>query len=183
MFPDKLRAAERLLEVAPRGLQSGKVFFCLSGAEANENAVKMARLVTGRRKIVYRTRSYHGATLGMLSLLRRSAARSRSSPGCPAACPGTIPTSPSPTPGDLEAVLGREGPDTVAAVLLEGVVGANGVLVPPPGYYRRIRADLRPRTACCSSPTRCCRGSAAPGAGSRSTTTTCRPTCSPAPRG
>jgi len=66
VFPDKVHAAERLLAVAPPGLQDGKVFFCLSGAEANENAVKMARLVTGRRKIVYRSRSYHGATLAML---------------------------------------------------------------------------------------------------------------------
>ena len=67
VFPDKARAGERLLEVAPRAMAGGKAFICLSGAEANENAVKMARLFTGRRKIVYRTRSYHGATLGMLS--------------------------------------------------------------------------------------------------------------------
>src|SRR5262249_3106835 len=66
VFPDKLRAGELLAEVAPRGLT--KSFICLSGAEANENAVKMARLVTGRKKVVARTRSYHGATLAMLSL-------------------------------------------------------------------------------------------------------------------
>ena len=65
-FPAKLRAAELLTEVTPPGLE--KTFFCLSGAEANENAVKIARLVTGRKKIVARTRSYHGATLAMLSL-------------------------------------------------------------------------------------------------------------------
>ena len=54
----------------PRSRRPGleKTFFCLSGAEANENAVKIARLVTGRKKIVARTRSYHGATLAMLSL-------------------------------------------------------------------------------------------------------------------
>ena len=123
----------------PRGLRGGKVFFCLSGAEANENAVKMARLVTGRRKIVYRTPQLPRGHPGHAVALRRSAAARRSSPGCPAGCPGTIPTRPVPDPGDLEAVLGREGPDTVAAVLLEGVVGANGVFVPPPGYFRRIR--------------------------------------------
>ena len=65
-FPAKLRAAELLTEVTPPGLE--KTFFCLSGAEANENAVKIARLVTGRKKIVARNRSYHGATLAMLSL-------------------------------------------------------------------------------------------------------------------
>src|SRR5881396_1609723 len=66
VFPDKVRAGELLAEVTPRGL--GRSFICLSGAEANENAVKIARLVTGRRKIVSRGRSYHGATLAMLSL-------------------------------------------------------------------------------------------------------------------
>jgi taurine--2-oxoglutarate transaminase len=138
VFPDKLRAAERLLEIAPRELQSGKVFFCLSGTEANENAIKMARLMTGRSKIVYRTRSYHGATLGMLSY-SGDPRRRPFEPGLPGGVPWDDPYVAVPDPRDLEAVLGREGPDTVAAVLLEGVVGANGVLVPPPGYYRRVR--------------------------------------------
>ena len=78
VFPDKARAGELLAEVAPRGL--AKSFICLSGAEANENAVKIARLVTGRKKIVARTRSYHGATLAMLSLSgdpRRERVRAR----------------------------------------------------------------------------------------------------------
>lgn len=138
VFPDKLRAAERLLEIAPRELQGGKVFFCLSGAEANENAVKMARLMTGRSKIVHRTRSYHGATLGMLSY-SGDPRRAPFEPGLPGAVAWDDPYVAVPHPGDLEAVLAREGPDTVAAVLLEGVVGANGVFVPPPGYFRRVR--------------------------------------------
>ena len=138
VFPDKLRAAERLLQVAPRQLAQGKVFFCLSGAEANENAIKMARLVTGRRKVVYRTRSYHGATLGMLSY-SGDPRRAPFDPGLPGGVPWDDPYVAVPHPGDLDAVLGREGPDSVAAVLLEGVVGANGVFVPPPGYFRRIR--------------------------------------------
>jgi taurine--2-oxoglutarate transaminase len=138
VFPDKVHAAERLLAVAPPGLQDGKVFLCLSGAEANENAVKMARLVTGRRKIVYRSRSYHGATLAMLAL----SGDPRRQPFEPSASDGICwddPYAAMPASGDLEDVLRAAGPDTVAAVLLEGVVGANGVLVPPHGYFRRIR--------------------------------------------
>jgi taurine--2-oxoglutarate transaminase len=137
-FPDKLRAAELLLEVAPRELRGGKVFFCLSGAEANENAVKMARMATGRTKIVYRTRSYHGATLGMLSY-SGDPRRVPFDPGLPGGVPWDDPYVVAPHPGDLDAVLAREGPDTVAAVLLEGVVGANGVIIPPAGYWRRVR--------------------------------------------
>lgn len=138
IFPDKQRAAELLLQVAPRGLQDGKVFICLSGAEANENAVKMARLMTGRRKVVFRTRSYHGATLGMLSF-SGDPRRLPFEPGLPGAVPWDDPYSALPQPGDLESVLAAEGPETVAAVMLEGVVGANGVFVPPPGYFRRVR--------------------------------------------
>jgi taurine---2-oxoglutarate transaminase len=147
-FPAKARAGELLAEVTPAGLE--KTFFCLSGAEANENAVKIARLVTGRRKIVARTRSYHGATLAMLSL-SGDPRREPFEPGLPGVvrmgdpycfrCPfGKEPSSCShECAQDLETTLLREGPDTVAAVILEGIVGANGVFVPPPGYWRKIR--------------------------------------------
>jgi taurine--2-oxoglutarate transaminase len=134
VFPEKVRAGELLREVAPPGLRDGKVFLCLSGAEANENAVKMARLVTGRRKIVYRDRSYHGATLAMLSL-SGDPRRAPFDPGLP---DGVV-WNDRYQADDLEGVLARAGADTVAAVLLEGVVGANGVLVPPAGYWRRVR--------------------------------------------
>jgi taurine--2-oxoglutarate transaminase len=149
VFPDKVRAGELLAEVAPRGLT--KSFLCLSGAEANENAVKIARLVTGRKKVVARTRSYHGATLGMLSL-SGDPRREPFEPGLPGVvrfadpycfrCPfGKVPTSCAhECAQDLETALLREGPDTVAAVIAEGIVGANGVFVPPPGYWRRLRA-------------------------------------------
>lgn len=138
VFPEKLAAAERLLAVAPAGLRDGKVFLCLSGAEANENAIKIAQLVTGRRKIVYRARSYHGATLGMLSF----SGDPRRKPFEPLLPDGVVwddPYSATPCPGDLEELLTRVDPTTVAAVLLEGVVGANGVYVPPPGYFTRVR--------------------------------------------
>jgi taurine--2-oxoglutarate transaminase len=136
VFPDKIRAAERLLAVAPRGLQDGKVFICLSGAEANENAVKMARLFTGRRAIVYRSRSYHGATLGMLGL----SGDPRREPFEPLAMGGLCwDDDYAPDARGLERTLEAAGSPGVAAVLLEGMVGANGVLVPPHGYFRRVR--------------------------------------------
>jgi taurine--2-oxoglutarate transaminase len=150
-FPDKARAGELLAAVAPRGMGAAKSFICLSGAEANENAVKMARLVTGRQKVVARTRSYHGATLAMLSL-SGDPRREKFEPGLPGVvrmadpycyrCPfGLRPESCAhECAGDLETALLREGPDTVAAVILEGIVGANGVFVPPPGYFKKIRA-------------------------------------------
>jgi taurine--2-oxoglutarate transaminase len=149
VFPAKVRAGELLAEVTPAGLT--KSFLCLSGAEANENAVKIARLVTGRRKIVARTRSYHGATLAMLSL-SGDPRRERFEPGLPGVvrfgdpycfrCPfGKEPTSCNhECAQDLETTLLREGPETVAAVIAEGVVGANGVFVPPAGYWKKLRA-------------------------------------------
>jgi taurine--2-oxoglutarate transaminase len=147
-FPAKARAGELLAEVTPPGMS--KSFLCLSGAEANENAIKMARLFTGRKKIVARTRSYHGATLAMLSL-SGDPRREPFEPGLPGVvrmgdpycfrCPfGREPSSCShECAQDLETQLLREGPETVAAVILEGVVGANGVFTPPAGYWRRIR--------------------------------------------
>jgi taurine--2-oxoglutarate transaminase len=148
-FEAKARAGELLAEVTPAGLE--KTFFCLSGSEANENAVKMARLFTGRKKIVARTRSYHGATLAMLSL-SGDPRRAAFEPGLPGVvrmadpycfrCPfGKEPASCAhECAQDLETVLLREGPETVAAVILEGIVGANGVFVPPLGYWKKIRA-------------------------------------------
>jgi taurine--2-oxoglutarate transaminase len=98
----------------------------------------MARLVTGRRKILYRSRSYHGATFGMLAL----SGDPRRQPFEPLDLDGICwsdPYAAGPAAGDLAEALGAAGPDTVAAVLLEGVVGANGVFVPPPGYFRQVR--------------------------------------------
>ncbi len=147
-FPAKARAGELLAEVTPPGLE--KTFFCLSGAEANENAIKMARLFTGRHKIVARNRSYHGATLAMLSL-SGDPRRAPFEPGLPGVvrmadpycfrCPfGKQPaTCAHECAQDLATQLLAEGPDTVAAVILEGVVGANGVFTPPAGYWRKIR--------------------------------------------
>jgi taurine---2-oxoglutarate transaminase len=138
IFDDKLRAARSLLEVAPAGLRSGKVFFCLSGAEANENAVKMALLYTGRRKIIHRTKSYHGATLSMLAL-SGDPRRIPFEPGNGMGIAWSDPYSALPCEGDLESIIEREGSESIAAVLLEGIVGANGVVIPPEGYFKRVR--------------------------------------------
>ena len=147
-FPDKARAGQLLAEISPPGLN--KSFICLSGAEANENAVKMARMVTGRSKVVARTRSYHGATLAMLSL-SGDPRRERFEPGLPGVLRMTDPycyrckfgLEPSSCQRecaqDLETTLLQADPSTVAAVIVEGVTGANGVFPSPPGYFQRLR--------------------------------------------
>jgi len=147
-FPDKARAGELLAEITPAGLS--KSFICLSGAEANENAIKMARMVTGRHKVVARTRSYHGATLAMLSL-SGDPRRDLFEPGLPGVLRLTDPycyrckyekspqTCQRECAQELEQVLLEADPSTVAAVIVEGVTGANGVFPAPSGYFQRLR--------------------------------------------
>ena len=137
-----------LAEVTPGDLSVS--FFTNGGAEANENAIKLARLVTGRHKIIARYRSYHGATSGAVTLTgdpRRWAAEP-GMPGvvrmfdpytyrCPAGHPDPCPVC---TGGPhLEEILQYEGAHTVAAVILETVTGTNGIIVPPDGYLQSIR--------------------------------------------
>jgi len=148
VFPAKVALAERLLDMAPPGFS--KVFFTLGGSDAVENALKIARLFTGRHKLLSRYRSYHGATMGALSLTgdwRRPPVE----PGLPGVVraldcycercpfgrePGSCARECSAHIGDL---LELEGAGTVAAVVLEPVPGASGVLVPPPGYWDDVR--------------------------------------------
>src|ERR687883_649790 len=120
--------ARLISEVTPGDISMA--FFTNGGAEANENAIKLARWYTGRHKIVARYRSYHGATGGAITLT-----------GGPYRCPAGHP-DPCPvcTGGPhLEEILQYEGPDTVAAVILETVTGTNGIIVPPDGYLQSIR--------------------------------------------
>ena len=148
VFPAKTELAERLLAMA--GPQFTKVFFTLGGAEANENAIKMARQFTGRMKLVSRYRSYHGASFGALSLTgdwRRPALE----PGIPGVvhvqdcycdrCPfgQRVETCKRECATNIGATMELEGPRSVAAVFLEPVPGANGVLVPPPEYWPIVR--------------------------------------------
>jgi taurine--2-oxoglutarate transaminase len=142
------RLGKLLAEVTPGDLTMS--FFTNGGAEANENAIKLARWATGRHKIIARYRSYHGATAGGITLTgdpRRWAAEP-GIPGvvrmfdpftyrCPAGHPDPCPVC---TGGPhLEEILQYEGPQTVAAVILETVTGTNGVIVPPDGYLQSIR--------------------------------------------
>jgi taurine---2-oxoglutarate transaminase len=137
-----------LAEVTPGDLCMS--FFTNSGAEANENAIRLARLYTGRHKIVARYRSYHGATQGAISLTG-DPRRWPNEPGmsglvrmfdpytyrCPAGHPDPCPVCTGAP--HLEEILQYEGPQTVAAVFLETVTGTNGVLPPPDGYLQSIR--------------------------------------------
>jgi len=149
VFPAKVELAERLLAMAGPGFS--KVFFTLGGAEANENALKIARQVTGRLKLVSRYRSYHGASMGALSLTgdwRRPAAE----PGIPGVihvqdcycdrCPfgQRVETCKRECATNIGATMALEGARSVAAVILEPVPGANGVMVPPPEYWPIVRA-------------------------------------------
>ena len=131
VFPAKTEAAEALLSLAPPGFS--RVFFTLGGAEANENALKIARMFTGRQKLVSRYRSYHGATMGALTLTgdyRR-----------PPLEPGMFGVVHVLDGAEaIEQVLELEGEASVAAVFLESVPGANGVLIPEPDYWPRVRA-------------------------------------------
>ena len=142
------RLGELLAEITPGNLK--KSFFTSGGAESNENAVKIARLVTGRHKIIARYRSYHGASHGSISLTG-DPRRWPNEPGmaglvrmldpytyrCPAGHPDPCPVC---TGGPhLEEILEYEGPQNVAAVFMETVTGTNGVIPPPDGYLQSIR--------------------------------------------
>ncbi len=148
VYEAKAALGEALADVTPGDLD--RFFLCLSGAEANENAIKMARLLTGRTKVVARRRSYHGASMGALSLTgdpRRWPVEPglwgvlrTEDPYC-YRCPfGLSPEGCGLRCAEhLEQVVEMEGPQTIAAVFLEGITGANGGFVPPPGYWPRIR--------------------------------------------
>jgi taurine--2-oxoglutarate transaminase len=140
--------ARMLAEITPGDLQLS--FFTNGGAEANENAIKLARWYTGRHKVIARYRSYHGATAGSITLTG-DPRRWPAEPGipgvvrmldpytyrCPAGHPDPCPVC-SGAP-HLEEILQYEGADNVAAVILETIVGTNGIIVPPEGYLQSIR--------------------------------------------
>lgn len=143
-----------LAEITPPGLT--RYLYTLGGADANENAVKLARAYTGKFKILARYRSYHGATTGATALTgdpRRTAWE-------PGVMPGVVHfldpyryrstfhrTNPDIGEEDftrdylnhLEEIILYEGPETIAAILLETVTGTNGVIVPPEGYLEGVR--------------------------------------------
>ncbi|WP_432415780.1 aspartate aminotransferase family protein [Chromohalobacter israelensis] len=141
-------AAKRILERAPRGFS--KVFFTNAGADANENAIRMARSFTGRDKILSAYRSYHGNTGSAIAatgdprrvpnefarghahffnpyLYRSDFWASNAEEECQRALQ------------HLRRVIECEGPEAIAAILLEPIPGTAGVLTPPPGYLRGVR--------------------------------------------
>lgn len=143
-------AARLITEVAPADLN--KVFFTNGGAEANENAIRMARLHTGRHKVLATYRSYHGATAASITMTG-DPRRWPSEPGTPGIVhfwgPYTYRSAFHSADDEQEReralahlrdTLMVEGAHTVAAIILETVVGTNGILVPPDGYLEGVRA-------------------------------------------
>ena len=142
-------AARLIAERAPGELNH--VFFTNGGAEANENAIRMARLHTGRHKVLSTYRSYHGATAGAIALTG-DPRRWPSEPSIPGSVhfwgPYAYRSAFHATSEEEEGVRALqhladtimvEGPSTIAAIILETVVGTNGILVPPPGYLAGVR--------------------------------------------
>ena len=152
------RLADKIIDMAPAGM--GRVFFVTSGSTANETAVQIARqyhIQHGNRrryKIIGQWHNYYGATLGSLSMSGNLATRrdmdmdpylldfphvqppycyhcpyKLSHPSCQLACAE-----------DLAITIEQEGPDTISAFIATPVIGTSGAIVPPAGYFERIRA-------------------------------------------
>jgi taurine--2-oxoglutarate transaminase len=121
-------------------------FFTNGGADANENAIKIARAFTGRHKILARYRSYHGGTAGAMALTG-DPRRWATEPGMPGVVHVLDPHHGLGRPADsaqqslamLEEIIQLEGPSQIAAFFLETVSGTNGVLIPPDGYMQGVR--------------------------------------------
>jgi taurine---2-oxoglutarate transaminase len=150
--PVRARFGRMLAELTPGDLNH--FFFTLGGAEANENAIRIARMVTGRQKIMARYRSYHGATLGAISLTG-DPRRWANEPGIPGVVRFFDPyqyRSHLYRDGDseqeftrrcleeIEEIVAYEGGHTIAAMFIETVTGTNGLIVPPDGYLQGLRA-------------------------------------------
>jgi taurine---2-oxoglutarate transaminase len=140
----RARLGKRLSQITPGDIDV--FFFTNGGAEANENAIKIARMFTGRHKILSFYRSYHGGTAGSMMLTgdpRRWAAE----PGMPGVVHVLNPYHGIQRGWDtadkaltyLEETIQLEGAQTIAAFVLEPVVGTNGVLIPPDGFLQGVR--------------------------------------------
>lgn len=145
---------KQLSEITPGDLNH--FLFTLGGADANENAIKLARAYTGKFKLLSRYRSYHGATSGAMALTgdpRRLAWEPNLMPGVvhfldPYRYRSTFHRTNPDIPeaeftqdylNHLDEIITYEGPDTIAAILLETVTGTNGVIIPPAGYLQGVR--------------------------------------------
>ncbi len=140
----RARLGSKMAEIMPGDLD--QVFFTLGGAEAIENAIKLARHHTGRYKVLARYRAYHGATFGAMTLTG-DPRRWANEPGLVGVVryPDTHrwgEKEPRPVEESLqglEDVIRYEGAHTIAAVFLETIVGTNGILIPPDGYLQGVR--------------------------------------------
>ena len=148
-YQSRYRAAELILDRSFDG--AAKVFFTNGGTEAVEHAVRMARLHTGRPKVLSTYRSYHGATATSINLTgdHRRWANDTASAGVvhffgpflyrSAFYATTEAQECERALAHLEATIAFEGPSTIAAIILETVPGTAGIMVPPPGYLRGVR--------------------------------------------
>ncbi len=145
----RAKLAKMLIELMPDNM--GKVFFTNGGADANENAVKMARMFTGRNKVFSRYRSYHGSTFGAGNLTGEPR-RYPLEPGIPGFVKFFDPylyrekikfsserEAAEYYVDKLREQVCYEGPQNVAAIVLETVTGSNGVIIPPEGYLQGVR--------------------------------------------
>ena len=124
----RARAAEHLVSVAPKALT--KAFFCNSGTEANENAMRMARMATGREKVITFDRGFHGRTADAISATFLGKYRELGKPNVPGHLEAAF--------GDIESVRALVD-DTVAAIMLEPIQSMAGVRMAEPMFYRELR--------------------------------------------
>ncbi len=149
----RAKLAESLIGISPWPNEGGRVFYTTSGAQANEDAIKFARMLTGRHKILSAFRSFHGSGPGAAALSgerRRWWNEPETMPGVArfwAAYPYRSPFFTADPKVETQRALqhlreqiAAENPDAIAALLIEPVVGSNGVIVPPEGYLAGIRA-------------------------------------------
>ena len=149
-------ASKAIADITPHQALT-KILFTLAGADSIENAIKLARGYTGRHKILARYRSYHGATMGAMAATgdpRRQTWEPLVMPGVvhfldPYRYRSTFHRS-NPNISEveftqdylnhLEEIILYEGPETIAAILIEPVTGTNGIIIPPEGYMQGVRA-------------------------------------------
>ena len=124
----RARAAEKLASIAPVALT--KAFFCNSGTEANENAMRMARMATAREKIITFSGGFHGRTADAISATFLGKYRELGKPNVPGHLEATF--------GDLDSVRGLID-DNVAAIMLEPIQSMAGVRMSDPSFYRELR--------------------------------------------